>query len=154
MVGIFLQTSAAGHGRMILRAHHLICILGFRGLGYSTDYVANMSKIVGQLRSSPQTLIQVVSEPDDICAPCPFLREGGCREKGPESEEVVRNRDCAVMERLDVMAGDELTWAEVESRIRSSISPEDLDRICQDCQWLPLGYCTDGLKRLREQEHY
>ena len=58
---------------MILRAHHLICILGFRGLGYSKEYVANMSKIVGQLCSSPETLIQVVSKPDDICALAIFL---------------------------------------------------------------------------------
>lgn len=135
---------------MILRAHHLICILGFRGLGYSKEYVANMSKIVGQLRSSPETLIQVVSNPDDICAPCPFLREGGCQERGPESEEVVRNRDYAVMEKFNVMAGDKISWAEVENRIRSSISAEDLDRICQDCQWLPQGYCAAGLKRLRD----
>ena len=134
---------------MILRAHHLICILGFRGLGYSKEYVANMSKIVSQICSSPETLIQVVSKPDDICGPCPFLRQGGCQERGPESEEAVRNRDYAVMEKLNVMAGDKITWAEVENRIRSSISPEDLDWICQDCQWLPQGYCADGIKRLR-----
>ena len=135
---------------MILRAHHLICILGFRGLGYSKEYVANMSNIVGQLRSCPETLIQVVSKPDDICAPCPFLKQGGCQERGLESEEVVRNRDHAVMEKLNMMAGDKVTWAEVENRIRSSISPEDLDWICHDCQWLPLGYCAEGLKRLRD----
>lgn len=149
-MGIFLQTSAAGLGLMILRAHHLICILGFRGLGYSKEYVANMSKIVGQLRSSPQTLIEIASRPDDICVPCPFLKEGGCHERGVESEEMVRNRDDAVLEKLNVLAGDMITWAEVENRIRSSISPEDLDRICHDCQWLPQGYCVAGLKRLRD----
>lgn len=135
---------------MMLRAHHLICILGFRGLGYSPDYVANMSQIVAQLRSSPQTLIEVVSKPDDLCAPCPFLKEEGCQERGPESEEVVRNRDLAIMEKLNVMVGDKITWARVEERVHSSISPEDLDRICQDCQWLPKGYCAAGLKRLRD----
>lgn len=29
------------------RARHLIYLLGFSGLGYSREYVANMSKIVG-----------------------------------------------------------------------------------------------------------
>jgi hypothetical protein len=151
-VVIFLQTSTAGHERMILRAHHLICILGFRGLGYSPDYVANMSQIVGQLSSSPETLIEIASKPDDICAPCPFLKEWGCHEKGLESEQMVRNRDYAVMEKLNVIAGEKITWAEVEKRIRSSISPEDLDRICQDCQWLPQGYCVAGLERLKAKE--
>lgn len=148
-MGIFLQTSIAGHERMRLRAHHLICILGFRGLGYSKDYAANMSQIVAQLRSSPQTLIEITSQPDDLCFPCPFLKEGGCQERGPESEEVVRNRDLAVMARLGLMVGDKITWSGVEERIRSSISPDDLDEICGDCQWLPLGYCADGLKRLK-----
>ncbi len=136
---------------MMLRAHHLICILGFRGLGYSPDYVANISQIVAQLRSSPQTLIEVVSKPDALCAPCLFLKEGGCQERGPESEEVVRNRDLAVMEKLGLVMGDKITWAEVEEKIRSRVSPEDLDEICQDCQWLAQGYCVDGLKRLRDQ---
>lgn len=133
---------------MMLRAHHLICILGFSGLGYSQDYVANMSQIVAQLRSSPETLIEVVSKPDALCASCPFLEEGGCRERGAESEEVVRNRDLAVMARLGLVAGDKITWSGVEARIRSGVSPEDLDIICQDCQWLPLGYCQKGLKSL------
>ena len=79
---------------MILRWHHLICLLGFRGLGYSREYVANMSKIVGQLRSSPETLIEIASKPDDMCVPCPSLKE-----------RVMRNRDCAVMEKLNVVVG-------------------------------------------------
>lgn len=133
---------------MILRAHHLICILGFRGLGYSPDYVANMSRIVAQLRSSPQSLIEVVTKPDDICVPCPFLTEGGCRVQGPESEGIVRDRDLVVMARLGLVAGDKVTWPDAVARIRSSICPADLDEICGDCQWLPLGYCQEGLERV------
>lgn len=135
---------------MKLRAHHLICILGFKGLGYSQEYVDNMTKIVGQLRSSPESLVEIASKPDDICAPCPFLGEKGCQERGPESEELVRNRDLAVMERLNIVAGDKIAWAEVKERIRSSISPEDLADICQDCQWLAQGYCVEGLRGLRD----
>jgi len=148
-VGSFLWSASAGHGSMKLRAHHLICLLGFIGLGYSKDYVDNMTKIVDQL--SPSTLIEVSSKPDAICAPCPFLGEKGCQERGSESEEVVRNRDLAVMKRLNIVAGDRITWSEIEERIRSSISPEDLVDICQDCQWLPQGYCVEGLKRLRDR---
>jgi len=133
---------------MKLRAHHLICILGFRGLGYSREYVDNMTRIVDQLQ--PSTSIEVLSKPDDICAPCPFLGEKGCQERGPESESVARDRDLAVMKRLNIVAGDRITWAEVRERLRRSISPGDLMDICQDCQWLPQGYCVEGLKRLRD----
>jgi len=133
---------------MKLRAHHLICILGFRGLGYSKEYVDNMTRIVEQLQ--PSTLIEVSSKPDDICTPCPFLGDRGCQERGPKSEEVVKNRDLAVMKRLNIIAGDKITWAEVLERIRRSIGPQDLIHICQDCQWLAQGYCMEGLARLRD----
>lgn len=53
------------------------------------------------------------------------------------------------MDRLNVTAGDKLSWFEIRERMRSSINPEDLDEICQDCEWLPQGYCVEGLKDLR-----
>ena len=135
---------------MMLRAHHLICLLGFRGLGYSPEFLQDMIKIVFKLLSCPETLIEVISEPDDICTPCPFLKDGGCHEEGPQSEEIIKKRDRAVMMRLGLVSGDKVTWSAVEQRIRSSISRRDLEQICQDCQWLPLGYCEAGLERLRE----
>lgn len=52
------------------------------------------------------------------------------------------------MEKLNVVAGDEISWAEVEKRIRSSISPEDLERICQECHWLPQGYYKEWLEMI------
>ncbi|MBE9501553.1 MAG: DUF1284 domain-containing protein [Dehalococcoidia bacterium] len=134
---------------MKLRAHHLICLLGFRGLGYSPEFVENMAHIADQLRSFPQTVIEVLRQPDDICSPCPFLGKKGCQDKGPNSEGKRRNRDEAVMDRLNVTAGDKLSWFEIRERMRSSINPEDLDEICQDCEWLPQGYCVEGLKDLR-----
>ena len=55
-MGIFLRTSAVWHGGMMLRAHHLICLLSFRGLGYYREHVANMSKIVGKASLLPRNL--------------------------------------------------------------------------------------------------
>lgn len=135
---------------MMLRAHHLICLLGFRGLGYSPEFLQDMTKIVFELLSCPDTLIEVVYGPDDICAPCPFLKGGGCHEEGPHSEEIIKARDSAVMMRLGLVSGEKITWHAVEQRIRSSINLQDLEQICRDCKWLPLGYCAAGLKRLME----
>lgn len=133
---------------MKLRGHHLLCLLGFRGLGYSPEFVENMSGIAQRLRSSPQTRIEIVRQPDDICTPCPFLGKKGCRDKGPNSEKRKIERDKDVMGRLNVETGDKLSWLEIRKRIRPSISPGDLDEICRDCEWLPQGYCAEGLKKL------
>ncbi len=133
---------------MKLRAHHLLCLLGFRGLGYSPQFVANMDGIAERLRSFPETLIEIVRQPDDVCSPCPFLGEEGCQDKGPGSEERRRDQDKAVMDRLNIKAGERLSWLEIRERIHPAISPQDLYVICHDCQWLPLGYCVEGLKEL------
>ena len=133
---------------MKLRGHHLICLLGFRGLGYSPEFVANMDGIAERLRSSPETLIEIVCQPDDICSYCPFFGEKGCEHKGPSSEKNRRGQDKAVIERLNIQAGERLGWLEVEERLCTAINPQDLNVICRDCQWLPLGYCAEGLKEL------
>ena len=131
---------------MRLRAHHLLCLLGYRGLGYSPEFVANMDGIAERLRSSPETLIEIVCQPDDICSCCPFFGEKGCEYEGPSSEKNRRGQDKAVIERLNIKAGDKLNWLEVRGMIRRAISLQDLEKICQDCQWLPLGYCVEGLR--------
>ena len=135
---------------MIIRAHHMLCILGFRGKGYSRGFVENMSRIVDELSSSPGTAVEIVDSPDDICPPCPFIKETGCSEKGPQSEERVRKRDHDVLERLGLAAGAGLPWSEILDRISDSISPDDIRDFCHDCEWLSLGFCIEGLESLRE----
>ena len=135
---------------MILRAHHLICILGFRGMGYSDEFAANMASIVEQLQTSPLTTVEIARVPDDICVPCPFLKDNACHHRGPQSEEAVMHRDLAVMARLGLASGDKLPWAGVIERVKNRLKVEDLDHICLDCEWLPLGYCVEGVKALQD----
>ena len=137
---------------MILRAHHMLCILGFRGRGYTRAFVENMSRIVDGLSSSPETAVEIVDHPDDICPPCPFIKETGCSEKGPQSEERVRKRDRDVLERLGLSPGASLPWSEVLNRIGDSISRDDIRELCHDCEWLSLGFCIEGLDNLREAQ--
>ena len=61
----------------------------------------------------------------------------------------MRSRDYAIIEKLNVIEGNKMTWSEVENRIRSLISYEDLQRICWDCKWLPKAATGLGLERLR-----
>lgn len=136
---------------MILRAHHLLCLLGFRGEGYSDDFAFNMSQVLLELRDSPLSMIQIATSPDCICELCPHLIEGACQQRGPQSEETIRHRDLAAMAKLGLVTGDELPWAGVEDRIRTRLKIEDFQHICGDCQWLPLGYCAEGLKALKDK---
>ncbi|MBI4308042.1 MAG: DUF1284 domain-containing protein [Chloroflexi bacterium] len=131
-----------------LRGHHLLCVLGFRGKGYSAAFVENMARVVGHIRLEKDTPVRVLLKPDDICHPCPFRLDDRCRRK-PDAEERVQVHDADVMARLGVLGGAMLPWSEIEARIAKHIAPEDLHQICRTCSWLSLGYCTEGVSELK-----
>ena len=59
-----------------LRAHHLLCMLTFIGKGYTPEFTENYRRIAARL-SAGET-IELVTGPDDICAPLAGLPEEHC----------------------------------------------------------------------------
>lgn len=138
--------------RLIVRGHTLLCLQGFRGEGYSPDFVENLSRIHRRLAGAPETAVEVVAGPDQVCAACPNLGSEGCRLNGPGSEGEMREQDEAVMRRLGIESGAVLSWGEILRRISGKVGGEDLVEICGSCRWRPLGYCKEGVERLKEEE--
>lgn len=74
-----------------LRGHHIFCLLGYRGMGYSVEYVENMTKVHTILREQTETMIQIIPGPDDLCAKFPddqpyhYLDKGGTRRRHPQA---------------------------------------------------------------------
>ncbi|MGE3154343.1 MAG: DUF1284 domain-containing protein [Nitrospiraceae bacterium] len=132
-----------------LRGHTLLCLQGFRGEGYSPEFVANMAAIHQALTQSHGSQIEVIAAPDVICAACPHRQPTGCRANGERSEEVMIEQDHVVMRRLGLNVGDRLRWGDLLDRIRNSIDGDELPAICGNCRWLRLGYCREGINRLR-----
>ncbi len=122
-----------------------LCLLGFRGSGYSPDFVAAMGAIQAQLRADPEHRVALVTAPDRICDACPNLAPEGCTLGGPEHEAHMHAHDGEVLRRLGLEPGAELPWREVLARIGASIRGEDLDAICTTCPWLPLGVCRQSV---------
>jgi len=131
-----------------IRSHHLLCILGFRGLGYSEEFVSNMGKVVERLRSNHSFPITLVVGCDAICASCPHNKEGECLERA-DSDAGVTVLDSKLLDRLGFEAGTQILAGEAWERVKERLAPGDLAEICGDCEWLGLGYCAEGLKRLR-----
>jgi hypothetical protein len=131
-----------------IRSHHLLCILGFRGLGYSEEFVSNMRRVVGELRSDPTFPITLVVGCDAICVSCPHNKEGKCL-RSANSEVDVPLQDLDLLKRLGLEAGSQMPAGETWEEVRERLAPGDLAEICGDCEWLGLGYCAEGLKRLR-----
>lgn len=133
-----------------LRGHTLLCLQGFRGEGYSQEFVANMAAIHQTLTTNPGRQIEVIASPDAICGACPHRQVSGCTLNGERSEDEMVEQDREVMRRLGLTVGDRLRWSDLLDQIRKSISGGDLSSICGTCRWLPLGYCREGMNQLRE----
>jgi hypothetical protein len=113
--------------------------------------VENLATVHRTLATGPETLVQVVDAPDVVCGACPHEAEAGCTLNGEGTEPGMRAQDRAVLALLGLQPDDRLRWGEILERIGRSIEGSDLPTICGQCRWLSLGYCRDGIDRLRTQ---
>ncbi len=130
-----------------IRAHHLLCLLGFRGLGYSQQFIEKMGKVANALHSNSTLPIIVLAECDVICSSCPHNKGNKCRKKR-NSESRVRIKDLEVLRRLGLPVGAQISAAKAWERVEEKVTAKDLAEICSKCEWLDLGYCAEGLESL------
>ena len=126
-----------------VRAHHLLCSLGFRGLGYSPAFAENMAAVLRAWDAAPESPVAVTEAPDVICAAFPPDQPGHCG----DAEVIARDR--RVLQAIGLPSGSVRSWADLRLRVRRAFAPGDLATLCATCPWLPLGHCADGLARLR-----
>lgn len=127
------------------RPHHFLCSLSFQGKGYSAPFVENYQAICDQLRSPDGdcTEIEVVSEADSICQPCPHRRGTLC-----ETQAKIDRLDQAHATVLGLKEGDRLTWGEAKERLRERMSVATHLEICRECAWRDHGDCQKALESL------
>ena len=131
-----------------LRGHTLLCLQGFRGAGYSVEFVENMAAVHETLTNHPEILVEVLASPDAVCVACPHRHQSGCTLNGAKSEEDMKDQDLVVIKKLGLQIGSRIRWRDILERIRISVSGDDLPSICGSCRWLSLGYCREGVNRL------
>lgn len=129
-------------GPVSLRAHHLLCLRAFVGLGYSREFSLNMGEIKRRLDNQPGTPVRLIDGPDDICAACPHLANKVCELPGAEAQS--RDRDNAVLQLIGAELGHEAAWEMWEEQARA-LSEDEVNEVCQGCMWEPLGLCKKEL---------
>ncbi|MFV9511429.1 DUF1284 domain-containing protein [Tepidibacillus sp. LV47] len=137
-----------------IRGHHLLCIHGFQGMGYSETFVKEMEKISLILRdnlNNTDILIRVVNQLDDVCQSCPHRGNNKCVQD-ENSNQHVTEMDQKVIKKLELEAGRIYSKRELLQRTKEKIEPNDLDVICEGCSWLGYGVCKEGIERLKRQE--
>ncbi|MBB4265272.1 DUF1284 domain-containing protein [Roseospira visakhapatnamensis] len=125
-----------------LRAHHLLCILGYAGNGYSARFVATLDSVVARLSAGEEGLL--VEGPDDICGPVVDAEAGDahCLRRS------VLDRDARAAAALSARVGWRvrtgerlvLTRERVE-RLRAAYAEGAFRDACVDCEWETM--CAD-----------
>ncbi|MCL0038154.1 DUF1284 domain-containing protein [Thermodesulfovibrionales bacterium] len=120
-----------------IRAHHLLCLLNFRGLGYSDEFVQNIRR-VSAAAFAGGTVLRVVDRCDAICVSCPHKKGSECA-KREDSVLKVQKQDQMITIRLGITIGDELGSEDIWTLVKDKICPLDLHWLCHGCEWL--AYC-------------
>lgn len=121
-----------------LRGHHLLCLLGYRGMGYSDDFCVNMTAIYEKLRSEPETDVEIIIGPDDVCKAYPPDKTNHC-------EGTVYGLDANVLAKLGLKTGERGSWQAICDRVAKTMVPEDISHLCLTCPWEKYGVCAEGV---------
>lgn len=128
----------------------MLCVHGFRGMGYSPDFVKKMTEIVAAVRDESRTFpIRVMEDLDEACGFCPNRGDGICA-ASPGSDVHVKQLDRRIMAHIGLTHGETIDKAELVRRTALSVRPEHLDELCRGCSWLSYGVCKEGIRQLNE----
>lgn len=117
--------------KLTLRAHHLLCLKGFQGYGYSENFTRNMMDINSK-RKLKDTTITVIHENDDICKKCPNLKNNLCENK--KKDRIIQNMDKEVLKHID--SSKEYNSIELFNKIDEIFkTKESVTGICFNCPW-------------------
>jgi len=133
-----------------LRGHHLLCVHGFQGMGYSPSFIAKMQEIVEQVRDPECDIwLEVTIGFDEACSACPHRGEAKC-EADEDSDLSVKRMDANVIRHLELEPEGTYRKEWLVRRTARMVEPDDLDTLCADCSWLAEGVCKEGIRSLRE----
>lgn len=138
-----------------IRAHNLLCIQGFAGLGYSADFIKRMTDLVNLLKVAPDTPVQVVAEADFLCESCPHNYRGRCTINDPvdvpvplEAPDQATLMDKRVLAWLDISINDVKLWGQILYKVGQTVNSAAMDFLCGECQWRKFDYCSIALDEL------
>lgn len=126
---------------MRLRGHHFLCILTYRGYGYTSAFVANMTEIVAGIGEGRP--VQLAEGPDDICDGLTAADRRLCNHDcgKAETREIDRLAVEAISDILPVDLGAPLVIdAATVSVMREAFAGQRIRSACRRCPWSD--FCT------------
>jgi len=119
---------------MRIRAHHLFCMRGFQGKGYSPLFVQHMAAVITRLARGEHCTVVAVA--DDICAVCPHRTNDACTLYG----DTVERMDAIILDALRLRQRAYAIGELYDAVDHAFTSWESIEAVCGGCQWR--GDCT------------
>jgi len=115
-----------------IRPHHLLCIQGFQGYGYSQNFVSHMERVTLFLKSNPCHNLQIVDKTDELCSRCPHDVDGKCI-KGSIDE--INNIDRLVAKKAKLDLKHIYTVFEAFNTVNKNLNHDQVIALCSKCCW-------------------
>lgn len=126
-----------------MRGHHLLCMLGWKGVGYTPAFTINYNKIIERLKTETVT-IEIIEGKDDICAP---LNSENYEGYHCEDEDVLI-RDKKALDDinrtlgLNLTIGSQFEISEIYlADMRALFQKYEIRSACAGCSWHD--FCSD-----------
>jgi hypothetical protein len=125
-----------------LRGHHFLCILTYRGHGYTPAFVDNMTAVVEAIAAGRKVVL--VEGPDDICngltSECRETCDHDCLK--PSTLEVDLYASDAVKQLIPLHSGEPFVLDREHVRLmREEFAGGSIRRACEQCSWKD--FCTE-----------
>lgn len=124
-----------------LRGHHLLCLLTYKGMGYSPEFVTGMTAIAERLMAG--AIAEIIDGADDICTPlCRAEERPHCHEATvPERDQRALSLVAGVLGR-PIKVGDRIAFdQELRISLRAAYRDGAFEAACALCEWQPV--CRD-----------
>ena len=125
-----------------IRAHHFLCMQGFQGYGYSTDFVNHMTEIIALIKANPNSKIMLINYCDAICMACNNNLNNKCKDF-----DKINRMDNLVLEILGLKNEQLiLPYDAFELVNEKMLTVESANKVCGTCSWQTK--CLWFLKRI------
>jgi hypothetical protein len=126
-----------------LRGHHFLCVLTYRGYGYTPAFVANMSRVVAAIKAG--AAVELTEGPDDICngftAACRDISDHDCSLASTMDMDraAIASVRKVLPELKEECSAIVLTAERIEA-LRAAFAGGEIRQACKDCSWSD--FCT------------
>jgi len=117
---------------MKIRAHHLLCIQGFQGYGYSKSFIGNMKDVIEMINANSK--ITIIDKCDVICSLCPYNIGNKCQKEG--SSLNIKRIDQFVLNILELNVNSRVESSSAISLVNLRFSKlSEIEEVCINCEW-------------------